>query len=68
MICYNKWMTDLSNILKRHKSGWIALTSDNEKLVGTGKTLKEALLKARKKGIVRPSLLKIGPLDNYFIG
>jgi len=61
-------MTDLSKILKKYKIGWLALSPDNEKFVAQGKTLKEVLVKARKKGVDQPSVLKASPIDNYFIG
>jgi len=61
-------LTDLSKILKKYKIGWLALSPDNEKFVAQGKTLKEVLVKARKKGVDQPSVLKASPIDNYFIG
>ena len=61
-------MTDLSKILKKHKTGWLALTPNNDKLVAKGKTLKEVLKYAKKKGVDKPTLLKAPSLDNYFIG
>ena len=61
-------MTDLSKILKKHKTGWLALTSSNEKLIAKGKTLREALKYAKKKGVTNPTLLKASSIDNYFIG
>lgn len=61
-------MTDLSKILKKYKTGWLALTPDNEKLVARGKTLKEVLEKAQKKGVTEPSVLKASSFENYFVG
>ncbi len=61
-------MTDLSRILKKYKKGWIALSPNNENFVAQGKTLKEVLKKAQKKGVNQPSVLKASPIDNYFIG
>ena len=61
-------MTDLSKILNKHKSGWLALTPNNERFVAEGKTLKEVLMQAKKKGIDKPTVFKAAPVDNYFIG
>ena len=59
---------DLSKILSKHKRGWLALSPDNRKLIAIGKTLKEALERARKKGVANPGLLKAAPVDRLFIG
>ena len=61
-------MIDLSKILLKYKKGWLALSPDNRKLVAVGKTLEEALEKARKKGVENPGLLKAAPADRLFIG
>lgn len=52
---------DLSKILSKYKKGWLALTPNNKKLVATGATLEEVLIKAKKKGIDNPSVLKSAP-------
>ena len=59
---------DLRKILKKHKSGWLALTTDNKKEVASGKTLKEVLSKARARGVERPSVLKVPNLETYYVG
>ena len=59
---------NLSKILSRYKRGWLALSPDSRKLIATGSSLEEALEKARKKGVVNPSLLKATPVDRLFIG
>ncbi|QQG44392.1 MAG: hypothetical protein HYW86_00530 [Candidatus Roizmanbacteria bacterium] len=61
-------MTDLSKVLKRNKSGWLALTTDNSRVIAKGKTLREALSSAKKKGVKNPSMLKTAPFENIFIG
>lgn len=61
-------MTDLSKILKKNKSGWIALTPNNEKLIAKAKSLKEVLYISAKKGVNNPSVVKVAPFENYFIG
>lgn len=59
---------DLSKILSKYKKGWLALSPDNRKLIATGKTLGEALEKARKKGVENPGLLKATPVPHLFVG
>lgn len=59
---------NLSKILSKHKKGWLALSPDNRKLVATGETLKEALKRAKKKGVEDPSLLKAAPVRHLFVG
>lgn len=61
-------MVDLRKILSKYKKGWLALSPDNKNLISSGDTLKEALKKAKKKGIDNPTLLKVPPLDRLFIG
>jgi predicted RNase H-like HicB family nuclease len=61
-------MIDLSKILSKHQSGWLALSPDNKKLISTGKTLQEALEKSIDKGVENPSLLKAAPQDKLYVG
>ena len=61
-------IVDLSKILTKYKSSWIALSADNKSLITTGKTLEEVLQKAKKKGIDNPSVLKAPPVNNLFVG
>ena len=59
---------DLRKILKKHKSGWLALTPDNKKELASGTTLKEVLSKAKSKGIDNPSVFKVPNLETHYIG
>lgn len=59
---------DLSKILSRYKKGWLALSSDNQRLVATGKTLDEVLKRAEKKGVENPSVFKAAPVSRLFAG
>ena len=59
---------NLSKILSKYKKGWLALSPNNKKLIAKGKTLEEALSKAKKKGVENPSLLKVASVRNLFIG
>ena len=59
---------DMRKILFKYKKGWLALSSDNKKLICSGKTLKEVLEGSKKKGIENPTLLKVPSLKYPFIG
>lgn len=59
---------DLRKILKKHKSGWLALTPDNKKELASGKTLQQVLSKARDKGFRNPSVFKVPNLETHYIG
>ena len=50
---------DLSKILKPYHNEWVALSDDEKKVVGSGKTLNEAIKKARRKGIDAPIVTKV---------
>lgn len=55
---------DLREVLKDAPIGeWIALSSDRTKIVGTGKTLEEALDAAKKAGEADPIVLKVPPVS-----
>jgi len=49
---------DLTKILKSYKSGWIALAPNYSKVVGSGKTIKEAVSEASTKGVNKPILMR----------
>lgn len=44
----NKSKIDFVKLLKGYKSGWVAISSDFKSVVLSGKTLKEAMGKAKK--------------------
>ena len=48
-----------TKIYKKYKGLWVALKEDNKTVVASGKTLKEALRKARKKGCKEPILFRV---------
>lgn len=55
---------DLSKVLKDAPIGeWIALSRDRTKILGTGKTLEEALNAAKKTGEEDPIVLKVPPVS-----
>ena len=49
---------NLQKFLKKHKSGWIALTPDNKKEVASGKTLSGVLRSAKKRVLASQVSLK----------
>lgn len=57
---YNKIMKpiDLSRLLSKKKSGWIALTPNNRKFLASAKTLKAVVTKANKLGVSNPTVFK----------
>ena len=54
---------DLTDALKDAPPGeWIALSKGDHHIVGTGKTIEEALQKARQSGDEDPVLMKVPPV------
>jgi hypothetical protein len=45
---------DWTNIIKKYKSFWVALKDDEKTVVASGKTAKDAWVKAFKKGVSNP--------------
>lgn len=54
---------NLSKLLKKFSSGWVAITSDYKKVVASGKTLKEITQKMEKEG--RDDVVLISASKNY---
>jgi hypothetical protein len=60
--------TDLTEALKDAPAGeWIALSKADNHIVGTGKTVEEALQKARQSGDGDPVLMKIPPVGALIV-
>lgn len=53
---------DWSGIYKKYKGKWVALAQDEQTVLASGKTAKEAWDKARKNGYEKPILTKM-PLE-----
>jgi len=49
---------DLTRIIKKYTSGWIALSPDYKKVVGHGKTIEKAAKEAQTNGIEDPVLMR----------
>ncbi len=50
---------DWTKIYKKHKGLWVALKKDEVTVIASGKTAREALEKARKKGYKMPILTNV---------
>ena len=50
---------DLTKLLKPYKGQWVALSQDEKRILGHGKSLDEALAAARKVEEGRPLLVKV---------
>lgn len=51
--------TDWTNIFKEYKGLWVALKDDEETVVGSGATAREALEQAQKQGYENPILTRM---------
>ena len=49
---------DLTKVVKKYTSGWIALSPDYKKVVGHGRTIDKAAKEAETKGIREPVLMR----------
>ena len=54
---------NFTKILKPFINQWVVLSPDGKKVVGSGKTVKMALAKAKKNGAIKPLLTLAA--DNY---
>ena len=57
-----------TNIQKKFKGLWVALAMDEETVVSSGKTLKEALTKAQAQGIQDPIMTKMPEMVATYVG
>lgn len=59
---------DWTKIYKEYKGLWVALEKDEKTVLATGKTAKEALARAVKKGYARPVLTRIPTTLQFYVG
>lgn len=59
---------DWTKLYKRYKGMWVALLDDEQTVVGSGKTLEEALRRARYKGINSPIVSRMPENLDAYIG
>lgn len=59
---------DWSKIYKKYKGLWVAMLDDEQTVVGSGKTLKEAMAKAQKKGYNSPIFSRMPETLDAYVG
>ena len=59
---------DWSKIYKKYKGLWVALLDDEKKVVGSGKTAREAFDEAVKRGHKSPILSRVPEDLNAYVG
>lgn len=59
MFNQEKQSNDLATLLTNYSDEWVALSEDQTKVVGQGKTLHEALAQARKNGCQNPTVTRV---------
>lgn len=59
---------DLTKICKKYKGLWIGLKNDEKTVVANGKTVKEVMEKAQKKGCSAPILFRVPTRVMPYIG
>lgn len=59
---------DWKGLYEHYKGLWVALQKDEETVITSGKSLKEAADKAKKLGYHRPILMHVPKQLTYFVG
>lgn len=59
---------DWTQLYKKYRGKWVALLDDEKTVVGSGKTLKEALLKAQSKGHRYPIMSRMPQSLDAYVG
>lgn len=59
---------DWTQIYKKYKGLWVALAKDETTVLGFGKTVKEAISKAKNKSDEMPYLFHVPEKDMVFVG
>jgi len=59
---------DWTKIYKKYKGLWVALADDEMTVLGSGKTLVEAISKAKKKGGDNPIVMRVPEKMITFVG
>lgn len=57
-----------TTIYRKHKGNWVALRDDEKTVVGSGKTLKEAIEQAKKKGYEHPIVTRMPENLTAYVG
>ncbi len=67
-MCYTVNSMDWTKIFQNYKGQWVALADDELTVLGAGKTAKEALTGAQKKGFPEPILTRMPDDLVVFVG
>ena len=59
---------DWTKIQQKYKGQWVALAEDEVTVLGFGKTLKEAVAKAKEKSDEMPYMFRVPEKDMIFAG
>ena len=59
---------DWTKIYKKYKGLWVALDKDEETVVGSGKSAREALERAQKEGYEEPILTRMPEEITAYVG
>ena len=59
---------DWKKLYEHYKGLWVALNQDEETVIASGASLKEAADKAKKLGHSRPILMRVPKQLTYFVG
>ena len=59
---------DWSKLYKKYKGLWVALLDDEITVVGSGKTLKETIIKAKEKGYNSPIFTRMPETLDAYVG
>ena len=59
---------DWSKLYKKYKGLWVALLDDEMTVVGSGKTLKEAIIRAKEKGYNSPIFTRMPETLDAYVG
>ncbi|MEK7068367.1 MAG: DUF5678 domain-containing protein [Patescibacteria group bacterium] len=59
---------DWTNIYKKYKGQWVALADDEKTVLGAGRTVQDALAKAKKKGNNDPILTRMPESLAAYVG
>jgi hypothetical protein len=59
---------DRTQIIRKYKGLWVGLKSDRRTVVASGKTVRQVLRAAEKKGVTKPILFKVPTRVIPYIG
>lgn len=59
---------DWTKIFQKYKGLWVALNDDEKTVISSGKTVKEVMSRAKKKGFTLPILFRVPTKITPYIG